>query len=108
MPLVFLCENLELQTHSFHEQRPQQLKAHWPELGKPAGHAALGPCPQGTPLPEGWAQQMCRRIGSGWQTSDNHRVRDWPFLGTAASPESQLSRQFVQLHFPNLSPRSGN
>lgn len=54
IPLVFLCGNLELQTHSFHKQHPQRLKAHWPELGKPAGHAPWGPAPI-APLPEDWA-----------------------------------------------------
>ena len=43
MPLVFLCENLELQTHSFHEQRLQQLKAHWPELGNQLAMELWGP-----------------------------------------------------------------
>ena len=65
MPLVFLCENLELQTHSFHEQRLQQLKAHWPELGNQLAMELWGPALRAPLLPERWAQQMCRRIGSG-------------------------------------------
>ena len=99
MPLVFLCENLELQTHSLHEQHPQQLKAHWPELGKPAGRARLGLCPQGPLLPEDWAANV--QENRLWLADfRSHRVRDWLFLGIAGLSREPTVQTVCAAAFP--------